>query len=297
MCSFLLLLFCIPYGSLLTEANDEKSFEAKSVDEKSVEADLIFYAPFDGSMNAKVFDKEASIFTADSTGRKTIEKGNSCPGVSIAKDEGVSGDCLRFASKTKKLLMYKAALAKGLAPKKDWQGTVSLWLKIDPKNLEKGYVDPIQITQNSWDDGSFFVDFDNISPRTFRLGAFADKKHWNPKNTKWKDVPEDKRPMITIKELPFAADRWTHVAFTFRDLNSTKGKNGIATLYLNGKNVGQLKRDFKYTWQSTKENPKAKIPIIMLGVGYNGDLDELKIYKRALSDSEVMKIFRATEKQ
>ena len=55
---------------------------------------------------------------------------------------------------------------------KDWSGSVSFWIKVDPINkLDPGYVDPIQITPNTWNDASFFVDFDKEgSPRLSDLG-------------------------------------------------------------------------------------------------------------------------------
>ena len=117
---------------------------------------------------------------------------------------------------------------------------MSFWLKVDPVNeLDPGYVDPIQITPNTWNDASFFVDFNKDgNPRAFRLGAFADRAVWNP--TK-KEVPEPQRPLVPAKSHPFSKDKWTHVAFTWERFNTGK-KDGVAMLYLNGKKGGQHHR-------------------------------------------------------
>ena len=74
---------------------------------------------------------------------------------------------------------------------KDWSGTVSFWLRLDPdKDLEPGYADPIQITDKKWDDASFFVDFTkDDKPRHFRLGIYSDLKVWNPKGLNFDTMP------------------------------------------------------------------------------------------------------------
>ena len=124
---------------------------------------------------------------------------------------------------------------------------MSFWLKVDPINeLDAGYVDPIQITPNTWNDASFFVDFNKEgNPRSFRLGAFADKNIWNPDN---KDIPEPQRPLVPAKSNPFSKDKWTHVVFTWERFNTNK-KNGVASLYLNGKKEGSITEwNQQYPW-------------------------------------------------
>ena len=167
---------------------------------------------------------------------------------------------------------------------KDWSGSVSFWIKVDPINkLDPGYVDPIQITPNTWNDASFFVDFDKEgSPRPFRLGAFADKAVWNPEN---KDIPEPERPLVTAKSNPFSDKKWTHVAFTWKRFNTEK-KDAIATLYLNGKNEGSIKNwNQKFSWAGKNHR-------ILIGLNYMGLFDDLACFNRALSQKEIELIYK-----
>ena len=143
----------------------------------------------------------------------------------LVKEGGLSGGALEFTNAKAPWVYYKAA--KNVAYKEnDWSGTVSCWLKLDPeRDLAPGYCDPIQITTRAWNDGAFFVDFaKDGDPRDFRLGAFADLLVWNPEK---KEVPEEQRPLASVKAPPFSSDRWTHVAFTWDGFN--KGdKQGVA---------------------------------------------------------------------
>ena len=77
--------------------------------------------------------------------------------------------------------------------------------------------------------------------------------------------------MVTAKKPAFGSDRWTHVAFTFQDVNSTKNKTSSATLYVNGKSHGSVKRPMKFTW--SKPSGKSPGAVIMLGIGYVGYMD------------------------
>ena len=159
---------------------------------------------------------------------------------------------------------------------------MSFWLKVDPINeLDPGYVDPIQITPNTWNDASFFVDFNKDgNPRAFRLGAFADKPVWNPAN---KNIPEPERPLVPAKSTPFSRDKWTHVAFTWERFNTGK-KDGVATLYLNGKNEGSITGwNQQFSWNGKEHR-------IMIGLNYMGLFDDLACFNRALTASEIKRI-------
>ena len=268
---------------------------ARGEDGPKLSDSLIFHAGFDGSIDVKpvVANGDGKACTADSPGMKVIELGNSIPEVTIAKDAGRLGDALRFSAKSQKVLCYKSA-TNGFEPTENWSGTVSLWLKLDPdKDLPAGFCDPLQITANQWDDASFFVDFDQTLPRDFRLGVFSDRSVWNPKNTSWEEFPIAQRPMVPVKKPPFAHDSWTHVVFTFDSLNSTTQQPSTASLYLNGKLQGTLKQPIKFTWSKSKDGLKEAM--IMLGINYVGDMDELSIFRRALSAEEVKSLFEKPE--
>jgi len=246
----------------------------------SLKTALTFYASFDGGTDADISRGDKRLFTLIG---KEPKLGNKTEGMSrMVKGKGLSGDALLFTKRNAKWLLYDGAKNFHFA-EKNWSGSVSFWLKVDPINgLDPGYVDPIQITPNTWNDASFFVDFaKDGNPRSFRLGAFADKSVWNPEN---KDIPEPQRPLVPAKSNPFSSDKWTHVAFTWENFNTGK-KDGVATLYLNGKNEGVITEwNQKFSWTGKPHR-------ILIGLNYMGLFDELACFNRALSSKEIKRIF------
>ncbi len=246
----------------------------------SLKTALTFYASFDGGTDADISRGDKHLFTLIN---KEPKLGNKTEGMSrMVKGKGLSGDALLFTKRNAKWLLYDGAKNFHFA-EKNWSGSVSFWLKVDPINgLDPGYVDPIQITPNTWNDASFFVDFaKDGNPRSFRLGAFADKSVWNPEN---KDIPEPQRPLVPAKSNPFSSDKWTHVAFTWENFNTGK-KDGVATLYLNGKNEGIITEwNQKFSWTGKPHR-------ILIGLNYMGLFDELACFNRALSSKEIKRIF------
>ena len=249
-------------------------------DDLSLKTALTFYASFDGGTDADISRGDKRLFTLIN---KEPKLGNKTEGMSrMVKGRGLSGDALLFTKRNAKWLLYNGAKNFHFA-EKNWSGSVSFWLKVDPINgLDPGYVDPIQITPNTWNDASFFVDFaKDGNPRSFRLGAFADKSVWNPEN---KDIPEPQRPLVPAKSNPFSNDKWTHVAFTWENFNTGK-KDGVATLYLNGKNEGIITEwNQKFSWAGKPHR-------ILIGLNYMGLFDELACFNRALSSKEIKRIF------
>jgi len=257
------------------------------IDRKSLQDALHFYASFDGSADAKVAVGDGRVFTAESLERKQLEPGITRADVTIAKGAGKYGDCLRFADKAKPVICY-AGEAMHYQPK-DWSGTVSMWMRLNPDaDLKPGYCDPLQITQFAWNNGAFFVDFDKDLPRDFRLGVFSDLQFWNPKNVTWEAWPVEKRPMVTVKKPPFSRDAWTHVLFTFSGVNDSNNRPGKATLYINGQPQGTLEQPLQFTWDVEKA-------AIMLGIEYIGDIDELMIFRRELNAGEVKYLYTLPE--
>lgn len=249
-------------------------------DDLSLKTALTFYASFDGGTDADISRGDKRLFTLIN---KEPKLGNKTEGMSrMVKGRGLSGDALLFTKRNAKWLLYNGAKNFHFA-EKNWSGSVSFWLKVDPINgLDPGYVDPIQITPNTWNDASFFVDFaKDGNPRSFRLGAFADKSVWNPEN---KDIPEPQRPLVPAKSNPFSSDKWTHVAFTWENFNTGK-KDGVATLYLDGKNEGIITEwNQKFSWAGKPHR-------ILIGLNYMGLFDELACFNRALSSKEIKRIF------
>lgn len=249
---------------------------------------LTFHASFDGQADADFARGDKKVYTAPAfANRKDAKAGLHRADVEIAKGKGKFGDALRFGKNDKAVILFQGA--KNMPYRdKDWSGSVSFWLSLDPdKDLAPGYCDPIQITDKKWDDSAFFVDFTkDDNPRHFRLGAYADFKLWNPKNRKFDDIPKAELPLSQeILKPPFARERWTHVAFTFKSFNTGK-PDGVATLYMDGKPAGTIKdRVQTFTWDQERS-------VIMLGLSYIGLFDDLAIFDRALSDEEVGTIFK-----
>lgn len=245
-------------------------------------AALTFHVPFDGMVNAAYAAGDTRLYSA----RDRRSAAGATPGVNpeqvmLVRGAGRHGDAVRMTVKSSPLVFYRGEHNVQYA-ERGWSGTVSVWLSLDPdKELAPGYSDPLIITPRSWDDASLFVDFtrDDV-PRRFRFAAFADKAVWNPQGREWDAVPVADRPMIEVVKPPFASGTWTHVAWTWSGFNDD-GTGGVLRGYLDGTPAGTLAgRRQKYTW-----NPADVL--IALGVAYNGLVDELAIFNRALSDEEI----------
>ncbi len=246
---------------------------------------LIFHASFDDSADADNARGDRRIYTAASLKREKVTAGLPDEAARWDSRTGRYGGSLAFTKKSPQVVFFKGE-ANLPATKKGFSGTYSFWLKLDPeKDLPPGYVDPLQITDKKWNDASFFVDFTKDKPRTFRLGVFSNIDVWNPNGRKWEDISEQERPLVNVKQPPFSHSRWTHVGITFRDFNEAR-QDGVATLYLDGKSQGDIRRKQLFTW-----SPKRLA--IMLGIGYVGGFDDLAIFDRALTASEIKQIFEA----
>lgn len=245
---------------------------------------LVLYSSFDSVCDLNLSGGDGWICTADSIARENVRVGNFRSDAEIVPGAGRYGDALRFKSVSKQVLFYKGEEFE--YREQDWDGTVSFWLKLDPnKDLEPGYCDPLQVTDKKWNDAAMFVDFDKDLPRDFRLGVFSDFDHWNPKKTAWEKVPADKRPLVTVHEPPFSGDDWTHVVYTFKDINSSQGLDATCALYLNGELQGTIKRPMKFSWDRSRV-------AMMIGINYIGDFDELAVWERALTDEDVKRLYR-----
>lgn len=248
---------------------------------------LVFHAPFDGTGDAKRFQRDGKIFTAESLARKQRTPGMVRPNVELSKGNGRYGDCLRFTDKSKEVLCFDGTEMPYSSS--DWSTTISFWMRLNPdKDLKPGYCDPIQVTQKAWNDAAIFVDFDKDLPRDFRLGVFSDLKYWNPQNVPWEKWPVAQRPMVTVKQPSFSSSTWTHVALALDHVNAASDVAGTATLFMNGKSQGTMKRTMKFTWEPSQT-------AIMLGIEYIGDFDDLMIFNRALTDAEVLALSQLPE--
>jgi len=249
--------------------------------------DVVFRATFDGSLDAKVAKGDPKLYSApDYKKQDEAKPGLSAAPVEWAKGIGRNGDALRFTKKNTNALFFKA---KGNVPfdPKNWTGTISFWLKLDPeKDLEPGFCDPIQLTDKAYNDSAIWVDFTKDErPRYFRLGVFGSLKAWNTSN-----IPPDKDPnfnnrLVTVKQPPFSNGKWTHVAITYSRLGSGEGE---AKLYVGGKLMGATPRIPEiFDWDIEKST-------IRLGVNYTGLMDDIAIFNRHLDAHEIEEIASLT---
>jgi hypothetical protein len=200
--------------------------------------------------------------------------------VEIVTDVGRFGSALRFIRRNAPAVFYRAE-EKVAYSEDDWSGTVSFWLSLTPsEDLAPGYCDPIQITDESYDDAAVWVDFTNANPRRFRLGVFGDLEAWDPEDLSSENNPAFQERLVVVDELPFRRGEWTHVVVTFSGLGSALG--GTARLYLDGALQGVIEDlPEPFSW----DLPRAQI---RLGVNYVGLFDELALFDRPLSEAEVL---------
>ncbi|MEM7235255.1 MAG: LamG-like jellyroll fold domain-containing protein, partial [Planctomycetota bacterium] len=204
--------------------------------------------------------------------------------VRIERGAGRFGGALSFEAYSKRWVFYPGQ--KNFAYReKNWNGSVSLWLRLDPAvDLKPGYSDPIQITDKAWNNSSFFLDFTKDNPRDFRLGVFSDLKFWNPDGRKFDDVPEAERPMAVVRPAPFSRKRWTHLVFTFEKFNDEEPAR--ARLFVDGKPASDVpKSAFRFTWIPRDVR-------IFLGLNFVGQVDDLATFDRALTEKEIGWLYR-----
>ena len=255
--------------------------EDASVDLKDA---LTFYASFDEGFAADFADGDPALYTAPSwdptVDAAPIAADNAL--VTHLKEGGRTGGALRFSTKWNPVVYYAGKDNVAYTPE-NWSGAFSFWLRIDPDTgLEGGYSDPFIITDKNWDNASLYVDFTDTLPRHFRFAAFADHGVWNPDLLAWDAVAPADRPMIDLENHPFSADSWTHVVLSFEGMNAEAAR---MTGYLNGQQVGVFdQQNWMISWDMDK---------VMMAVGrhYTGDLDELAVFNRALTNKEVQALF------
>ena len=259
--------------------------DLSAANEDALRKALTFHASFDGKHDADFALGDRRLHTATSYKKREDAKPVlEHPDVSLALGAGRYGDALKFAKKNTRAVYYPAE--KNVAHRTtEWSGTVSFWLSLDPEtDLEPGYCDPIQVTDEDYNDGAIWVDFTkDDKPRHFRLGVFGDLKVWNPEN-----LPPDNNPaflgrLVVVKKTPFGCGKWTHVAITHSGLGA---KGGRAKLYLNGVLVGTTPEiQEPFTWDE-------KRGAIRLGVNYVGLFDDLAVFNRELSAGEITTLYQ-----
>ncbi len=289
--NFLLSLFFI-LNLLACQSNKTVTAKSTAATTKAVspslietlKASLTFYSSFDKGISADFAKGDKNIYTAAS--RKEVTSAST--GMTNEDHQmvttGQSGaGALQFGKQGKKVIFYKSK-DNVPAEKNNWTGTISFWLKVDPvKDLAPSYNDPIQITDISYNDGAIWVDFTKDNPRDFRLGVFGDKEVWTKDTLTTPVKTVMNKRIVVAKELPFSGETWTHVLITYEALGTAQSKS---SLYLDGVKMGTLEGvSDALTWATDQSN-------IYLGLGYTGFMDELSIYKIALTDSQVKAFYQ-----
>lgn len=252
-------------------------------DEKSLKSALTFHASFDGKTDAAFALGDPKVYTAPTyKAQMEAKPGIDSPDVETARGEGRFGDALRFTKKNTRAIFYKAQ--KNVAfDAKNWSGTISFWLKLDPdQDLAPGFCDPIQVTDKAYNDSAIWVDFTkDDKPRHFRLGVFGDLKAWNPQNLPADKFPAFEKRLVVVKQTPFTRSEWSHIVITYEKLGSGAG---VGKLYLNGKLQGASSGIGEpFQWDMA-------LGALRLGVNYVGLFDELSVFNRPLSEKEVREL-------
>ena len=239
--------------------------------------ELLFRATFDGTTSAQTAAGDKSIYSAP-TYKDPAQAGLGSSGVEHAKGAGRKGDALKFPVKNTKAVFFKAE--KNFS---NVNGTVSLWLKLDPdQDLAPGYCDPLQITDKAFNDSAIWVDFTrDDKPRHFRLGVFGALKAWSPINIEADKNPDFHSRLVKVSKPPFTRDKWTHIAVTYSGLGTSSGQS---KLYLNGQLQGSsntIKEIFDWDMPKTT---------IRLGVNYVGLMDDIATFRRPLTAKEIKEL-------
>ena len=244
---------------------------------------LTLYASFDKGFDAGFAKGDGTIFTApayDQIPKST--SGMTVASIKRVAGEGVGGGtAVHFTEKTQPVIFYSSLLNMSY-DKQNWNGTISLWLKVNPEeDLAPGYTDPIQITDSGYDDAGLWVDFSNKNPRSFRMGLYGDREVWNPKKIGPDENPAFQNRLLAAKDRPFSRENWTHVVVSFSKLNT---ENGRADFYINGLHQGHRDISEPFTWEYEKSK-------IFLGLNYVGMLDEVALFDRNFNTAEVLQLY------
>lgn len=280
----LLVAFCVMLGY------------AHAQDSSQVDDHLLLHSTFDDTTDLNLFgaDNDAGwIHTAESTRRVKVLTHNQCPAVSIARDDGKIGDCLKFAKKTTNVLFYQAS-PNLVPPRRNWSGTMSFWLKPDLERLGSENCYPVQLSDGDWNHGGLFVRFRGERPLKFEFGTVtggdvAQAVHCLD------GVKEDLRTVTAIESTRFAKDEWTMVTLTFENVNPDGHDTSVARLYLNGDLAGQIRRPLHIKWMEPDALKAGQNAAVFLGINYVGSVDDLRIYDRALPQQTIHMLYKVAE--
>ncbi len=243
---------------------------------------LTLHASFDKGMEADFSRGDKTCYVMQ--GKELVAAAPS-DDVRLSPDTGRFSGALYFTKKSNVRPSYKDAGVLGYNDK-NWSASVSTWLRLTPdEDLEPGYCDPVQIVGDDNKKGYIFLEWSkDETPRFFRYAIRPLFHIWNPDNVQWADIPFNKRPMVQVDKAPFSRETWTHVVFTLENIND-KSKPQAGRLYLNGKRQGTIEN-----WDLTFHWDPARVQLV-LGAAYVGQIDDLAVFDRALTDSDVKRLY------
>ena len=244
---------------------------------------LTFHASFDLGPDADFGKGDKKVYTGDFKGSREqnpipTTAGLGTPALVILKEKGRHGDALSFSKENSHVVFYK--MEKNIQyNEKNFNGTLSLWMSLDPSEIPDQYCDPIQVTDKYYASDAIWLDITkNDVPPDMRLGVLGDERVWDV-NKRQGAAEEFFWHLLKISNPPFTKDKWTHVAITW-ELNGTDV--GRAKLYLNGEYAGQsgpVREPF--LWDTSKVTMR-------LGTGnYVGLMDDIALFNKSLSGDEI----------
>jgi hypothetical protein len=285
-------LYLLIFSFLLFHCNTSEKQNPKSTpttakvteSANALKSALTLAATFDSDYMADYAKGDANLFTSPSYDELTDSQlGMKVEGIKIAVNEGRKGSgALHFTKKTKPVIYFKGERNINYNTS-DWEGTISLWLKLNPEeDLAPGYTDPFQITDSGYNDAAFWVDFSDVNPRNFRMGVYGDLAVWNPNNIGPEEDPNFQNRLLTAKDQPFSRSKWTHVVLSFSKFNTPEGE---ANFYVNGKYQGKRSIPEPFTWEYANSK-------IFLGINFIGMIDEFSIFDKSLNQEQVQELYQ-----
>ena len=191
-------------GEVAEYVNQQRNQQAKTL-----QTAMILAASFDRGYAADHARGDARLYSASAYGELETATPEYIPEeISLAEDQGRFGHALEFKRKGRPVIFYQADQNAAYS-QTNWNGTISLWLSLDPEtDLAPGFTDPIQITDSGYDDAALWVDFSDKNPRSFRMGIYGDVSVWNPKGIGPDKNPDFTERLLSATDLPFQRGRW-----------------------------------------------------------------------------------------
>ena len=244
---------------------------------------LTFHASFNHGPDADFGNGDKKIYTGDFKGTRQQNEmptttGLGTPPLMLAKGKGKHGDALAFAKDNSHVVFYK--LEKNIQySERDFKGSASLWMSLDPNEIPDQYCDPMQLTDKYYASDAIWIDITkNDVPPDLRLGVLGDERVWDV-NKRQGAAEEFFWHLLKISNPPFEKGKWTHIVATW-ELNGSD--TGRAKLYFNGEYAGQsgpVREPF--LWDTSKVTMR-------LGTGnYIGLMDDISLFNKALTADEI----------